>query len=84
MHFPLLQTDIGDVHLRQLLSQSLRGSRLCMLKVLVWLLLIRSISCKYLSPLKILRPSLYHRGVANIWVRCMLGARILRDHGFLI
>ena len=78
MHFLLLYIDIGDVHLRQLLSQSLRGSRLCMLEELVRLLLIRSISCKDLSPLKILGPSLDHRGVANVWVGCMLGARILR------
>ena len=79
MHVPLLITDIGDVHLRQLLSQSLRGSRLFMLKRLVRQLLIRFISCKDLSPLKILGPSLYDRGVANMWVRCMLGAQILRD-----
>jgi hypothetical protein len=78
MHFLLLYTDIGDIRLRQLLSQSLRGSRLCMLEELVRLLLIRSISCKDLSPLKILGPSLDHRGVANVRVRCMLGARILR------
>jgi hypothetical protein len=78
MRFLLLYTDIGDVHLRQLLSQSLRGSRLCMLKEFVGLLLIRSVSCKDLCPLKILGPSLDHRGVTNVWIGCMLGARILR------